>query len=266
MRQREAAASPWTMAGVRLIAVLGVLAAAIAAAGCGGNGGASTAAAQGASSALPQGSETVHLNPADFTTRIDNPYWPMKAGSRWVYRSVDPEGLTAQRDVVKATNQTKKVDGVETLVVSDVASENGKPVEVTSDYYAQDKAGNIWYFGENTAEYSNGKVKSREGSFEAGVDGAQAGVALPANPKPGMKYRQEDYAGQAEDRGEVISTDAQAEPPFGHFTNALMTEDTSPLEPKVLEFKFYARGIGPATSVSVSGGSEFEELVSYKAG
>ena len=258
MRQREAAASPWTMAGVRLIAVLGVLAAAIAAAGCGGNGGASTAAAQG--------SETVHLNPADFTTRIDNPYWPMKAGSRWVYRSVDPEGLTAQRDVVKATNQTKKVDGVETLVVSDVASENGKPVEVTSDYYAQDNAGNIWYFGENTAEYSNGKVKSREGSFEAGVDGAQAGVALPANPKPGMKYRQEDYAGQAEDRGEVISTDAQAEPPFGHFTNALMTEDTSPLEPKVLEFKFYARGIGPATSVSVSGGSEFEELVSYKAG
>jgi hypothetical protein len=147
-----------------------------------------------------------------------------------------------------------------------VASEHGAPVEITSDYYAQDKAGNIWYFGEKTAAYSNGKVESREGSFEAGVDGAQAGVALPANPESGMKYRQEDYAGQAEDRGEVISTDAQAEPPFGHFQHVVMTKDTSPLEPDVLEFKFYARGIGPATSLTVSGGSEFEELVDYKAG
>ena len=248
-----------------LTASVGVLAVAVAV-GCGGGGGGSSASSRSEASGLPQGREKVQLDPADFTTKVDNPYWPMKPGSRWVYRSVDPESLTAQRDVVQVTDRTKTIDGVKTLVVSDIASEHGTPVEVTSDYYAQDKAGNIWYFGENTAEYSNGKVESRAGSFEAGVDGAQAGVALPANPQPGMKYRQEDYAGQAEDRGEVISTDAQAEPPFGRFRGALMTKDTSPLEPKVLEFKFYARGVGPATSVSVSGGSEFEELVSYKAG
>jgi hypothetical protein len=248
--------------GALLAAVLAALIVALGLGACGGGGDSESNQA-----ALPQGREAVHLNPGDFTTRIDNPYWPMKPGSRWVYRSVDPESLTAQRDVVQVTNRTKTVAaGIKTLVVSDVASENGTPVEVTSDYYAQDKAGNIWYFGENTAEYSNGKVKSREGSFEAGVDGAQAGVALPASPEPGMKYRQEDYAGQAEDRGEVISIDAQAEPPFGHFQHVLMTKDTSPLEPEVLEFKFYARGVGPATSVSVSGGSEFEELVSYKVG
>ncbi len=255
-----------------LAAAIGIAAATVLAA-CGGNAdsnpGPSTAATEASRPApsLPQGTEQVKLDPAEFTTRIDNPYWPMRPGRRWVYRSVDPESLTAQRDIVRVTNRTKKVaEGVNTVVVRDVASENGAPVEVTADYYAQDKAGNIWYFGEKTAEYANGKVKSRAGSFEAGVDGAQAGIALPAKPMPGMKYRQEDYKGQAEDRGEVISTEAQAEPPFGHFQHALMTKDTSPLEPDVLEFKLYARGIGPATSLTVSGGSEFEELVSYKAG
>jgi hypothetical protein len=247
--------------------LLAVPAAALALAACGGGdpSGASTNGASG--SPLPQGSEPVHLDPADFSTRIDNPYWPMKPGSRWVYREVNPEELSVQDVVVTVTNRTKKIaNGVEARVVRDVVTEKGVPTEVTSDFYAQDKAGNIWYLGERTTEYANGNPKTTAGSFEAGVDGAQPGIALPAKPKPGLTYRQEYYAGQAEDRGEVVSVNEQVEPPFGHFTHALMTKDTNPLEPKVLEFKFYARGVGPVSTVGVSGGSKIEELVGYKPG
>ena len=248
-------------AGIALVAV------AITATACGDGGGDSTAAAKSGSSPLPQGGETVKLNPADFTTKIDNPYWPMQPGTRWVYEEADPVGLTSEHVVVKVTNRTKKLaNGITARVVSDVNSDKGVPTEVTSDYYAQDKAGNIWYMGEKTAEYENGKVKTTAGSFEAGVNGAQPGIAIPANPKPGLKYRQEYLKGQAEDRGEIVSTNEQVEPPFGHFAHALMTKDTNPLEPKVTEFKFYARGVGPVAEVGVSGDVKFQYLTSYKAG
>ena len=248
-----------------LIAVtLGLLVSGLAA--CGADDGASSATA-GTKSTLPQGREKVQLNPADFTTKIDNPYWPMEPGSRWVYEEADPVGLSAEHVVVKVTNRTKKLaNGITARIVSDVNSDKGVPTEVTSDFYAQDKAGNIWYMGEKTAEYENGKVKTTAGSFESGVGGAQPGIAIPANPEPGLKYRQEYLKGQAEDRGEIVSTDEQVEPPFGHFTHALMTKDTNPLEPKVTEFKFYARGVGPVAEVGVSGGIKFQYLVSYKAG
>ena len=217
-----------------------------------------------AASDLPQGSEPVMLDPAEFTTRIDNPYWPMKPGSRWIYREFDSEG-TEQRVVVTVTEKTKRIaNGVEAAVVRDVVTEQGEPVEVTDDWYAQDSEGNIWYLGEATTEYENGKPVSTSGSFESGVDGAQAGIILPANPEPGMTYRQEYYKGEAEDEGEILSLDEQAEVPFGHFKNVLMTKDVNPLEPKVLEFKFYARDVGPVLAIGVSGGSDREELLSYR--
>ena len=144
------------------------------------------------------------------------------------------------------THRTKLIaNGVTARVVRDVVTEGGEPVEVTDDYYAQDRGGNVWYLGEDTAEYENGKVVSREGSFEAGVDGAQAGVVMPARPRPGLRYRQEYYAGHAEDRARVVSLREQAGVPFGHFRHVLMTREDNPLEPKALEFKFYARGVGP---------------------
>ena len=209
---------------------------------------------------------SAQLDPADFTTRIDNPYWPMRPGSRWVYRETDPDG-TRQRVVVTVTRRTKRIaNGVEARVVHDVVREEGKLVEKTDDWYAQDKKGNIWYLGEATTEYENGKPVSTEGSFEAGVDGAQAGIIMPAKPRRGMKYRQEFYARHAEDKGEIVSLREQAEVPFGHFRNVLMTKDTNPLEPKILEFKFYARGVGPVLAVSVSGGADREELIRYKRG
>ena len=223
------------------------------AAGCGGSDDAATADA---------------LDPRHFTTQIDNPWWPMRPGSRWVYRETAPDG-TRQRVVVTVTKRTKRIaNGVTARVVHDVVTENGKRVEVTDDWYAQDRAGNVWYLGEFTKEYENGKFTTTAGSFEAGRDGAQAGVIMPAKPRRGLSYRQEYYKGHAEDRGAIVSLGAQAEVPFGHFGKGrvLMTKDTNPLEPKVLEFKFYARGVGPVLAVGVSGGADREELVQFNDG
>jgi hypothetical protein len=215
---------------------------------------------------LPQGSEAVDLDPAGFTTEIDNPYFPLRPGARWVYRESDTEG-SVQRVVVEVRDETKRIaNGVEARVVRDTVTEDGEPVEVTDDWYAQDSEGNVWYLGEATTEYENGKPKTTAGSFEAGRDGAQAGVIMPAEPKPGLAYRQEHYEGEAEDRASVVRTDDQAEVPFGHFTGVLTTRDVNPLEPKVLEYKFYARGVGLVLALNVSGSSGREELVSHTRG
>jgi len=220
----------------------------------------------GAAAGLPRGDDHVVLDPADFSTRITNPWWPMRPGSRWVYRETDSGGAS-QKVVVTVTRRTKRIaNGVTARVVSDVATEDGEPVEVTDDYYAQDRDGNVWYLGEDTAEYERGKVVSREGSFEAGVDGAEAGVIMPARPRAGLRYRQEYYKGHAEDRARIVSRREQAGVPYGHFRNVLMIREDNPLEPKVLEFKFYARGIGPLLAVSVSGGSDREELLRFRRG
>jgi hypothetical protein len=182
-----------------------------------------------------------------------------------VYRETDAEGAK-QRVVVTVTKRTRLIaNGVRVRVLHDVVTEDDEPVEVTDDWYAQDRCGNVWYLGEATKEYENGKVVSTEGSFEAGVDGAQAGVIMPAEPRKGMRYRQEYSKGEAEDRAEVFSLAEQAEVPYGYFRRGrvLMTKDLNPLSPRILEYKFYARGIGPVLAVSVSGGSDREELVTY---
>jgi hypothetical protein len=232
-----------------------------------GAGAAAAAAVAGAGDEpLPKGGEAVRLDPAEFTTKIDNPYWPMRPGSRWVYRESNPDGAR-HRVVVTVTNKRKRIaNGIMARVVRDVVTENGRFVEVTDDWYAQDRAGNIWYLGEATTSYEDGKPASTEGSWEAGVDGAQAGVAMPARPVRGLSYRQEHYAGEAEDRGSIVSLREQAEVPAGHYARVLMTRDVNALDRKDLEFKFYARGVGPVLAIDVSGGNDREELVSYKRG
>jgi hypothetical protein len=146
--------------------------------------------------------------------------------------------------------------------VRDTVYKGDEIVEDTFDWYAQDAAGAIWYLGEDTAEFENGAISSREGSFEAGVDGALPGIAVPAQPKPGMRYRQEYYAGEAEDNGEVLSTTAMAQVPAGHYTEVLLTWDSVTIEPEVAELKFYAPGVGPVLAVGVSGGpGSREELL-----
>jgi hypothetical protein len=212
---------------------------------------------------FPQSNEPANLSPADFTTQIDNPYFPLPVGAQWHIRVTNQEG-TVQQQVIRVTDKTRKMgDGVTARVVHDVVSEGGRPVEITEDWYAQDKNGNVWYFGENTAEISANGTRDTSGSFEAGVNGADAGIAMLADPTAGQTYREEYYVGRAEDRTSVLALEQQAEVPFGHFRNALLTEDYSPVEPNVLELKFYAPGVGQVLAQTVSGGSEREELLSY---
>jgi hypothetical protein len=218
-------------------------------AGCGGSAD---------SSPLPRGSETVQLDPAEFSAEIDNPYWPMKPGTRWVYRELDPGGT--KRVEVTVLHRTKTIDGIDARVVHDVVSEDGKVIEDTDDWYAQDADGNVWYLGEATKEYEEGKV-STKGSWEAGVDGAQAGIVLPGSPEVGQEYRQEYYEGEAEDAGKILSLDEWVEVRAGKYRPVLQTKDWTPLEPDVLEHKFYARGVGPVLTLSLSGGAGREELV-----
>ena len=213
---------------------------------------------------LPQSSEPVELDPADFAATIDNPYWPMAPGSRWVYGETGAEGAE-QRVEVTVTDRRKTILGIEATVVHDVVSEGGEVIEDTFDWYAQDRWGTVWYLGENTKEYDKGKV-STEGSWEAGLDGAQAGVILPGRPEAGQTYRQEYYAGEAEDGGEILRLGQQVEVPFGSFTGVLVTKDFTPLEPDVVEHKFYAQGVGPVLADQVSGGSSREELIVFEPG
>lgn len=213
----------------------------------------------------PQGSETVDLDPAQFVATIDNPFWPMAVGNVWVYRETDAEG-TEQKVEVTVTAETKEIIGITATVVHDVVSEDGDLVEDTLDWYAQDAAGNIWYLGEDTKEYEGGKVVSTEGSWTAGVDGAQPGIVILAEPTVGTTYRQEYYQGQAEDAAEVLSLDEHVEVPFGTYDGVLMTRDYTPLDPDVVEKKFYARGIGPVQVIAVSGGTSKEVLLSFTSG
>ena len=214
---------------------------------------------------LPQGSEPVTLEPGNFVDRIDNPFLPFLPGARWVYRETDSEGARA-KVTVTVTTRTRVIQGVAATVVHDKVIERGELVENTFDWYAQDECGNVWYLGENTKEYEDGKVVTTAGSWEAGVDGAQAGVVMPADPQVGLTYRQEYYEGEAEDRGEIVSLDEQAEVPFGHVRPVIMTRDTTPLHPRILEFKFYAEDIGVVLAVGISGGSDRGELLRFTSG
>jgi hypothetical protein len=214
------------------------------------------------SSALPQGTEAVKLDPSEFTTEIDNPYWPMQPGSRWVYREVENGELRRVDAIV--TGRTKVLGGVTARVVHDKVTREGQLVEDTLDWYAQDSDGNVWYLGEDTKEYENGKVSSTAGSWAYGVDGAQAGVVVPAAPKQGMGYREEYYAGEAEDAAEVLNVSSQVQVPYGRFKNALLTRNFSSLEPTVEEMKLYAKDVGPVMELLLSGGSGRTELLSFE--
>ena len=165
--------------------------------------------------------------------------------------------------VVVVTTQTKEIaNGITARVVRDTVTSDGELIEDTFDWYAQDADGNVWYMGEDTAEFEGGELKTRAGSFEAGVDGALAGVIMPADPTPGLQYRQEYFEGEAEDNGEVLSTDEMADTPYGHFDDVLLTKDTITIEPNVLEYKLYAPGVGPVLVFGVAGGpAAREELI-----
>lgn len=223
-----------------------------------------TLKAAGSAYGLPQGNVPVDLEPSEFTVEIDNPYWPMEPGSQWVYREVDDDGNSLEV-VVTVTTETKEIaNGVTARVVRDTVTQDGELIEDTFDWYAQDSAGAIWYLGEDTAEFEDGEITGAAGSFEAGVGGALPGIIMPAAPADGMRYRQEYYQGEAEDNGEILSIEEQAEVPAGHYEDAILTKDSVTIEPDVLEYKLYARGIGPVLVFGVSGGGGREELVEFR--
>jgi len=215
---------------------------------------------------LPQGSEPSNIKPADFSTTIDNPYLPMRPGDRWVYDETDTEGGKS-RVVVTVTGRTKKIaNGVVARVVHEVVSEDGERVEITDDWFAQDKGGNVWFFGNQSRDYENGKPGPR-GGFEAGVDGAEAGVAMAADPVPGLRFRNEYFKGDAEDRSEIVTVGKEkAETAAGFFTKLVMVRETAPPEPKLQEFKFYARGTGIVLTINTDSPGARAELVKFTRG
>ncbi len=200
------------------------------------------------------------VEPDEFSPRVDNPFFPLVVGRTLVYTGVK-DGRKAL-NIVQPTRRTRTIDGVRTRVVEDRLYLDNVLEERTSDYYAQDRCGNVWYFGEDTAELDeNGDVISTEGSFHAGVGGAQPGVFMQAHPQVGRKFRQEWFEGQAEDVFWVLDRSASVSVPFGGFRHALRTAENTRLEPDVLDNKYYVRGIGEVAEVSVRGPRESLRLV-----
>ncbi|WP_406670566.1 hypothetical protein V7O67_01010 [Methanolobus sp. ZRKC4] len=199
------------------------------------------------------------IDPANFVEEIDNPYLPFEPGTTFVYEG-ESDGETIDVEIY-VTNQTKEVMGVTTTVIREREWEDGELVEDTFDWFAQDKDGNVWYFGEDSKEIEDGEVVSTAGSWEAGVDGAQPGIIMKADPQPGDVYRQEYYEGEAEDMAEVLSLEASVTVPYGSFENSLQTREWTPLEPGVEENKYYASGVGLLLEEAVEGGDGRLELV-----
>jgi hypothetical protein len=228
------------------------------ASGCGGSQGGDAVIDPG-----DGGDYAPEIDPARFTDVIDNPFLPLLRGARWVYEARD--GDEVERIEVTVTDDRRLVMGVSTVVVHDVVSVDGEVIEDTYDWFAQDDVGNVWYFGEATVAYIDGRA-SGAGSWEAGVDGARPGIVMAAHPEVGMAYRQEYLAGEAEDMGQVVALDGTAETPFGSFSDLVVTIDWTPLEPDVVERKRYATGVGFVYESIDSGGGGIEALVEFTPG
>jgi len=205
------------------------------------------------------------LPPASaFVRTVDNPYFPLRPGTTLRYEgTADGERAT---DIVTVTSRTKTILGINAVVVLDVATLGGKQSEKTNDWYAQDKRGNVWYLGEDSFDRKNGKWVRNDGSWQAGVKGAKAGIIMEGKPRLGDTYRQEYYKGHAEDLVRVLRTGVSVSTPYRSFRGTLETRDWSPLEPGVVERKYYARGIGEVKSFLVKGGAERMALVSVQRG
>ena len=200
------------------------------------------------------------LDPARFVRGVDNPFFPLAPGTRWIYESEDG----SERIEVVVLQETREVIGITATVVRDTVPEDGELIEDTFDWYAQDVDGNVWYLGEDSKEFDAGVFVGTAGSWEAGVDGALPGVIMHGAPRVGVGYRQEYYAGEAEDLAEVRRLDGEATVPYGSFLDLLVIREWNPLDPGVVEDKYYARSIGLVLEVQVRGGNERIELVRFE--
>lgn len=203
------------------------------------------------------------IDPATFSTTIDNPYLPMIPGTRLLYEADSPDGK--QRTTTEVTRETKDVMGVRTVVVHDTVTTNGTTSEDTYDWFAQDRDGNVWYFGEDSKEFKDGAVDTG-GSFEAGVDGALPGIVMLASPRVGDKYRQEYARGVAEDAGEIMSLQGNESTQLtGLAGDLLVIKDSDRLEPDApAETKYYKKGVGLILTTPESGPPERDEAVRFE--
>jgi hypothetical protein len=196
-----------------------------------------------------------------FSPRVTNPWFPLEPGTVYVYRGVK-DGHPA-RDVVTVAHATKAIAGVRCAVVYDRLYLDGRLEERTTDWYAQDTHGTVWYFGEATAELdAKGRVTTTEGSWQSGRDRAKAGIYMPAHPRVGQIGRQEYLKGQAEDYFQVVSLRATVRTPYVSSRSALLTKEWTPLEPGVIDHKLYVRGLGEVLEETVQGGNERLQLES----
>ena len=228
---------------------------------------ASADAAPAAPTSAPTSAPTpAHPAPTRFDHPRANPWFPLRPGTVWVFRGTDEGRRLTQRTTV--SQRHRLVDGVRTTVVLDVVRRaDGSVAERTHDWYAADDAGRVWYFGEATATYDRqGRLVDREGSWEAGRDGARAGVIMPARPHPTDAYRQEYRAGDAEDQAWVVERGARVRTPAVATRHALRTFEWSRLEPRVVSTKLYARGYGVVVDQDVAGGDERFVLVRMRRG
>jgi hypothetical protein len=194
--------------------------------------------------------------------KIDNKYYPLKAGTIMSYNGTDEDGKPV-RDIVTVTNDSRDVQGISTRVVNDSVFVKGKLEETTNDWYAQDDKGNVWYMGEDTTDLTS-KKNPHEGSWESGVNGAKAGIIMLAEPKAGITYNQEFAKGVAEDKATVLSSANNVTVPQNSYSNVIKTKEFSPLEPDVVEQKYYAENVGDIKEKTVKGSQEGIELVEIK--
>jgi hypothetical protein len=197
------------------------------------------------------------IDPQNFVKNISGPLLPLKPGTVYIY---DISGSPGGTDTFFITRDTIDILGVTCVVVRDTATIGGQVTEDTFDYFAQDKQGNVWYFGEDTTQLQDGVVVGVEGSWRAGVKGAKAGIVMKAKPKIGDEYRQEFALGTAEDMARVVALNQNVKVPFGSFSNALKTFEFTPLEPDLRENKYYVPGVGNVLKVDLVT-SEREELI-----
>lgn len=204
------------------------------------------------------------IDPAAFSTAIDNPYLPLRPGARWVYEGRTEDGL--ERKVVEVTDQTRVVMGVDCVVVHDTVTVDGQVHEDTFDWVAEDRDGTVWTFGETSRLRGEDGAFTTTGSWEAGVGGALPGVVMPARPRPGKPYRQEYLPGVAEDMARVLSVSEALTVPYGSYVEVVVTRDWSPLEAGVADHKHYAPGIGLIREEAVEGDSSRIDLVELTKG
>lgn len=204
----------------------------------------------------------VELNPVDFVDVVDNPYFPLIPGSKYVYETQTAAGV--ERVEFEVLPETKEILGLTATVVRDTVHVGDELIEDTFDWFAQDNEGTVWYLGEDVINYENGQVKDKAGSWEAGVDGALPGIVMFGDPAAhlGETYRQEYYQGEAEDMAELLSVSESITVPYGAFDDVVQTFDFSPLDPELQEHKYYAEGIGTVKAIDLKTGAE-EVLVEF---